>query len=322
MPDQTVRRDVQQLLTYLDTSGFPPIQDQTPADARASFAASQPAADLPAQPLETVVDLVIPGPGGDLPARLLDARADRAAGPIVVWFHGGGFVTGGIASHTSLASQVAIELDLPVVLIDYRLAPEARFPAAHDDAESAARWLASNPADFPGSVDGLVLAGDSAGGSLAITTSLALRDRPAEVPVLAHLAIYPATDAAGTYASRETYAEGYLLTEAGRLWYDSHVRPVPEDRRASPLRADLAGLPPAVVMTAGLDPIRDEGRAYAAALIQAGVATTFLEAVGNIHAFVLMRKAIPSSVGDIRRVLRALRTTLQELPEVGTRPSP
>jgi acetyl esterase len=156
-------------------------------------------------------------------------------------------------------------------------------------------------------VDALVLGGDSAGGTLTIVTAMALRDDPAPVPVRAQLTIYPSTDLTRNYPSQEEFADGYLLTEAGRKWYYGHYRPVADEVRASPLRGDLAGLPPAVVLTAGLDPVRDEGRAYATGLVAAGVPTTYQEAEGNIHAFVLLRQAVPSSQRDITSALAALR---------------
>lgn len=310
MTHPTERPDVRALLDYL-ASLDAPIQDTDPASARAALDASLPQADLPMGDVATVADLRIPIAGQRaIPARLFDARPTRGPGPVVVWYHGGGFVTGGLTSHASLCAEAARQLDLPVVLVDYRLAPEAPFPAAQDDAEAAARWIGGSPTELGRTVDALVLAGDSAGGTLAIVTAMALRDRSAAVPVRAHLALYPATDETRSYSSASQFADGYLLTEAGRAWYRKHYQPVSTDVRASPLLADLHGLPPAVVMTAGLDPVRDQGRAYAAKLITAGVPTTYLEAAGNIHAFVLLRQAIPSSQHDVRTALSALRHTL------------
>lgn len=310
MTGSAARPDVQALLAYLLSLGAPPIQELDPETARKSLLASLEAADLPMGELATVKDLSIPGPGGPIPARLLDPRADRLPGPVVLWFHGGGFVTGSIETHQSFCAEVARQLDLPVVLIDYRLAPEAPFPAAPDDAEAAARWLAGNPAELGREVTALVLAGDSAGGTLTIVTAMALRDDPAPVPVLAQLVIYPAPDDSKEYPSQREFADGYLLTQAGREWYARHYRPIRTDVRATPLLGKLAGLPPAVVLTAGLDPVRDAGRAYAMGLISAGVPTVFREAAGNIHAFVLLRRAIPSSQLDITEAVTALRTII------------
>jgi acetyl esterase len=130
--------------------------------------------------------------------------------------------------------------------------------------------------------------------------------------MLAHITIYPSTDLTRAYPSHDEFADGYLLTKAERRWYYDHYRPVVSDVRASPLLGNLAGLPPAVVLTAGLDPVRDEGRAYAAGLITAGVPTAYREAEGNIHAFVLLRQAVPSSQRDIAEAIRALREAIDE----------
>lgn len=293
------RPDVQALLDQIPAA----TEALTVEAVRATMRAMTPLTDLPEPPLATAREL------GTAPVRalLLDPRDQREPGPVVVWFHGGGFISGDIDSHRAFAADVAQRLDLPVVLVDYRLAPEAPYPAAVEDAEEIARWVASNPAELDREVTGLVLAGDSAGGTLTIVTAMALRDRPASTPVVAQLVIYPATDLTVEYPSQREFAQGYLLTAESRQFYYDCYGAVPTEVRASPLLGEMAGLPPAVVLTAGLDPVRDEGRAYAAALVAAGVPTTYLEAVGNIHAFVLLRKAVPSSVADVERALAALR---------------
>lgn len=294
-----IRPDVQALLDRIPPESGPPEA----AAIRESMRGLAAVVDLPEPALATARMLET----APLPTLLLDRREHRDPGPVLVWFHGGGFVFGGIDTHRSMAADMAQRLDLPVLLVDYRLAPEAPYPAAVDDAEEIARWVAGGPAELGRDVTGLVLGGDSAGGTMTIVTAMALRDRPADVPVIAQLLMWPATDLVGKYPSQREFAEGYLLTEASRAFYQDAYRPVVTDVRASPMQGDLAGLPPAVVLTAGLDPLRDEGRAYAAGLITAGVPTTFLEAVGNIHAFGLLRKAIPSSVPDLARALSALR---------------
>ena len=152
----------------------------------------------------------------------------------MIWFHGGGWVTGSVDSHTSFCAQVAGELDLPVVLVDYRLSPEAPFPAAHEDAEASTRWVATSPAVLGREVTSVIPAGDSAGGTMAITTALALRENPSTVPVSAHLAIYPATDETRVYPSQIEFASGYLLTQAGKDWYRKHHQPDPNDWRVRP----------------------------------------------------------------------------------------
>ena len=305
MIQQEPRSDVQALLSYMNAAHFPSIEEQTPAEARASMVAALPQVDLPMPDVPVQRKLLIPGPGGTIVGLLLDVRDIREPGPIVVWYHGGGFVTGGIETHRSFAADVVRQLDLPVVVVEYRLAPEAPYPAAVEDAEAAARWVAGNPAELGITVNSLVLAGDSGGGTLAIVAAMALRDTSAALPVIAHLVLYPATDFSRSFPSRSEFAEGYLLTESGLQWYRHHYNPEVQQVSASPLLGTLAGMPPAVVLTAGMDIVRDEGRAYAAKLVDAGVPTTFLEATGMIHAFVLLRKVLPSSQQDISAALRA-----------------
>jgi acetyl esterase len=201
---------------------------------------------------------------------------------------------------------------MPVISVDYRLAPEHPWPAGPEDCEAAARWVAEAPAALGLSPTGLVLAGDSAGGTLAIVTAIALRDRPAAVPVIAQWPLYPAADLMTHYPSYQQFRDGYFLTEESMRWFNDSYRPDPTDWRGSPMQAPLNGLPPALVTTASLDPIRDQGRAYAAALAQAGVPVSFREARGNIHGFLNLRRAIPSSRADLATSLDALRSLLAE----------
>ena len=307
-----VRPDVAGFLAYLNNLPGPKMEQQSPADARAVYLAMKDVADLPVGDLALIRDLSIPGPAGAIRARLYDPRQTREPGPAVVFFHGGGFVIGDIDTYDSFTAEMARQLDLPVISIDYRLAPEAPWPAAPDDCEAAARWIAGNPAELGRNVTSLVLSGDSAGGNLTIVVAAALRDAAADVPVIVQAPIYPAADMANDYPSFDQFAEGYLLTRAGMIWFDGHYAADKEDRRASPMKGNLAGMPPAVVITASLDPIRDQGRAYAAALVQAGVAVTFREAKGIVHGFITLRKAVPSAAGDVAGYLAALKTAIVE----------
>ena len=307
-----VRPDVQAFLAMLANLPGPRTHEVEPELARQTYRAMKDVADPPLCDLGAIADLIIPGPAGDVPARLFDARGSREPGPVIVFFHGGGFVIGDLDSHASYCAELARATDLPVIAIDYRLAPEARWPAAADDCEAAARWIASNPAQSGRRATSLVLAGDSAGGNLAIVTAMALRDAPADVPVIAQLAWYPATDSSRRYASHDALGQGYLLTADTIDYFNRHYAAEAEHVRASPLLGDLTGLPPAVVVTASLDPIRDQGRAYAAALAQAGVPVVFREAVGNIHGFITLRKVIPSSVGDVAAAHVALKSLVAE----------
>jgi acetyl esterase len=301
-----VRPDVATFLSYLNNLPGPRTHQMSVADARAAMRAMCDVADRPREELAVDREVTIPGPAGPLPARLFDTRSERVAGPAVVFYHGGGWVVGDRTSHASLAAEIARQLDMPVISVEYRLAPEAPFPAAVEDAEAAARWVAASPADLERTITGLVLSGDSAGGNLAIVTSVALRDRPAAVPVLVQAPIYPATDATRAYSSFDAFCDGYLLTRETMGWFGGHYRPDPDDARFSPLVGDLSELPPAVIVAAGLDPLRDQARAYAAALALAGVPVTYQEARGNIHGFATLRRAIPSSQQDLTTFLAAV----------------
>lgn len=307
-----VRPDVRAFLDYLNNVPGPKMQEQQPAEARAVYHAMKDIADPPVGELAVIKDLEIPGPAGTIRARLFDPRATRAPGPVVLFYHGGGFVIGDIETHASFTAEMARQLDLPVVSVDYRLAPEARWPAAPDDCEAAARWVASNPAELGRTATGLVLSGDSAGGNLTIVVAMTLRDDPAAVPVIVQAPMYPAADMTREYPSFNEYAEGFLLTRDGMIWFGEHYAADPLHVKGSPLAGDLAGLPPAVIVTASLDPIRDQGRAYAAALIQVGVPVTFREAKGNIHGFITLRQAIPSSQGDVAGYLSAVKEAIVE----------
>jgi acetyl esterase len=308
-----VRPDTEAFLTFLNALPGPRTHEMSPPEARAAMIAMRDLVDAPVGELAVIRDLTLPGPAGDVPARLFDAREARAPGPVLVFFHGGGWVIGNIDSHAPFCAEAARILDLPVVSIDYRLAPEAPWPAAPDDCEAAARWVASAPSELGRVATGLILAGDSAGGNLAIVTAMALRDVPAAVPVIAQFPIYPATDMEGApYPSYASFAEGKLLTREGMEWFTAHYAAEKDHVRASPIRGDLSGLPPALVLTASLDPIRDQGRAYAAALAQAGVPVVFREAQGNIHGFISLAKGIPSSRGDIAGALTTLKALIVE----------
>lgn len=312
MTEPFVRPDVRGFLDFLNSMPGPKMHELDAPSARQMYIAMKDVADPPVGELGTLLDLSIPGPAGDIPARLYDPRASREPGPAIVFFHGGGFVIGDLDTHGSFTAEMARVLDLPVIAIDYRLAPEFPWPAAPDDCEAAARWVAGSPGEIGRSITSLILSGDSAGGNLAIVTAAALRGAPAQVPVIAQLPFYPATDASKDYPSYAEFADGYLLTKDSMEWFMAAYKAEADHIRSSPLLGDLAGMPPAVVVTGGLDPIRDQGRAYAAALALAGVPVVFREARGNIHGFITLRKAIPSSVGDVMGAFAALKDIIVE----------
>lgn len=312
MTEPYTRPDVAQFLAFLNALPGPKTHELPPAAARAVYVASKDVVDLPTGDLAVMRDLVVPGPAGAIPLRLFDARGDRGPGPVVVFFHGGGFVIGDLDTHAGFCAEMARQLDLPVIAVDYRLAPEHPFPAGPDDCEAAARWVAGSPAELGLQVNGLVLAGDSAGGALTIVTAMALRDAPAAVPVIAQFPIYPTVDKASGYPSYDLFNQGRLLTKEGMDWFDKAYAADSDHWRGAPLHGAHHDMPPTLVITAGLDPLRDQGRAYAATLIKHGVPTIYREAVGNIHGFITLRKGIPSSQQDVAGALAVLKGMIAE----------
>lgn len=316
MPTPTIRPDVETFLHAFLQRPRPPMSDEGIAMMRRippeTMAQMMSSIELPVGDLAVDRRLTMPGPGGPIDLRLFDPRAERAPGPIVVFFHGGGFVAGNIATHAPLAAEIARQLDLPVVSVEYRLAPENKWPAAPDDAEAAARWIAANGAALGRQVNGLVISGDSAGGTLALLTGLALRDNPTAVPVRLLIPLYPMADASRDYPSTTAFADGYGLSSTDSAYYNQAYAADLNSPRHSALLADLTGLAPTVLVTAGLDPLRDGGRAFAAKLATSGVPVSFYEASGMIHGFATYRRGIPSAAGDLARVMGMARALLAD----------
>lgn len=313
-----IRDDAQAYLDALAKQPRPPMNDQTIAMIRKippeQLAVMMSMSELPVPELAVDRKLTMPRPAGPIELRMFDPRATREPGPVVVFYHGGGFIVGSIATHASFAAEIARQLDLPVVSVEYRLAPENKWPAAPEDAEAAARWVAQNGAALGREVTGLVLSGDSAGGTLTLTTALALRDKPAEVPVRLALAFYPMADSSRTYPSMAQFGDGYGLNTADTAYYNQAFAPDVNSPRHSALLADLRDFPPTVLVTASLDPLRDGGRAFAGKLAEAGVPVSFHEAEGNIHGFATFRKAIPSAQDDLRHILDLAKAMLAAGP--------
>ena len=306
-----VRPDVQAFLAFLNANAAPAMSELSLEVARASFAAMGAIAEQPPRELAVIRDLSCPGPAGDIPLRLYDARDTRDAGPAIVFMHGGGFVVGDLDSHHSLCTEIAAELDLPVIAIDYRLAPAHPFPAAPDDCEAAARWIAANSAVLGREITGLIPMGDSAGGNLTIVVTQALADAPAAVPVVLQVPIYPLSDDKPDHQSFLEFAEGFLLNAETMKWFSDSYRAVDGDKRAYPLYGDHTKTPPTVLVTASLDPIRDSGRIYGAELVRAGAEVVFLEMKGTIHGFTQLRKAVPSAQADMQSIFAAVRLLLE-----------
>ena len=308
MTEAFVRPDVGVFLNFLNNVPGPKMHEVTPDEARAQMRVMGHVAELPVGDLAVIRDLEIPGPAGTIPARLYDMRESRAAGPVMVFYHGGGFVIGDLETHGPYCAEAARQLDMPVISIDYRLAPEHPFPAAPEDCLAATRWVAEN---IP--CTGLVLSGDSAGGNLTVVTAMALRDDPAAVPVIAQNPIYPFVSLSADWDSMRDFADGFLLSSDGMTWFGDAYASDPADYRAAPLSHSHHAMPPSVVMTATLDPLHDQGVAYVEALRAADVPVHHVEAEGNIHGLINLRKIIPSAQDDITRNLTALKEMLAEV---------
>jgi acetyl esterase len=280
------------LLDRIRRANRPPLHMLTPAQARAAYAAGAEVLDLPRAPLARVESLALPGSEGQLrPARLYAPSHKRL--PVLLFLHGGGFTIGGLDTHDSLCRQFALRSGAAVLALDYRLAPEHRFPAAVDDSWAAMHWLAQQAATLGLDGSRLAVGGDSAGGTLAAVCALHARD--AGLPLALQLLITPGTAAFADSASHETFANGYLLDAAGIDWFFSHyIDPAQRsDWRFAPLHADdLSGVAPACLVLAECDPLFDEGLAYGDRLRAAGVAVELELARGVTHDFIKMGRAI------------------------------
>ena len=263
-----------------------------------------------------VSDRVVGGAIGDLRARVYTPVASPAHGassrPALVWFHGGGFVMGSIESHDGVCRGLASRAGLIVISVAYRLAPEHPFPAPVEDAVAATRWILAHAAELGVDPRAAAVGGDSAGGNLSAVVAQALRGdalRPAF-----QLLVYPATDCTRSTRSHALFQDGYILSrEAIDMFMQSYL-PDPKTRtdpRASPFFAsDLSGLPPAMVLTAGFDPLRDEGDAYAANLAAAGVVVEHVPLAGMVHGFFSMAGAVREADRTLDRVAGSLRKAL------------
>jgi acetyl esterase len=261
--------------------------------------------------LASITDRTIPGPAGDIPVRIYRPSNDAGL-PVTVFFHGGGWVIGDLESHDHCCRTIASKADCVVVAVDYRLAPEAKFPAAIDDAWAATEWVATHGDELNVDSSRLAVAGDSAGGNLAAVVANISRDHE-HVEVIQQALLYPVTDGSCDRPSMTENAEGYMLTRNAMDWFHDHYTVTVEDLsdpRYSPILSDLAGAPPAVVVTAGFDPLRDQGRAYAGRLIEHGVRTIFREAAGQIHGCFTMRQGIPSAQDDLAGCIADLKQLL------------
>jgi acetyl esterase/lipase len=264
-----------------------------------------------------IADRTVQGAAGPLRARVYATPGgDGRLAPGLVWFHGGGFVLGSIESHDGLCADLAAHIGAVVVSIDYRLAPEHRFPAGVQDAIAATRWVLDRSDDIGIDARAVAVGGDSAGGNLAAVVAQSLRG--ASRSLAFQLLVYPATDATCREPSHQMFREGFALTERDIAWFLEQYLPDPRlatDPRVSPLFADdLSGLPPALVVTAGFDPLRDEGRRYAERMRQSGVEVEQICSEGSLHGFL-------STAGALREAARVLRLVGERVRSQLTRPA-
>lgn len=301
------REDVKGFLALVNS--LPAPEALVPDEQRAGYLALKAMTEADPRPMAVIRDLSCPGPAGDIPLRFYDVRESREPSPVVLFFHGGGFVIGDLDTHNALCTELSAELDLPVLAVHYRLAPEHPFPAAPDDCEAAARWLAASPDELNRQVTGLITIGGSAGANLATVTARALIDRPAAAPMRLQVLLYPCTDESQD-GSLITFAEKHLLTKATMEWFFSLYLPESGNPRAFPIHASAEDMCPSIVATAGLDPLQDQGRRLAVKLVEAGVDTLYLHMEGLTHDFSTTRKALPSAQAEMQRIISAMRLML------------
>lgn len=308
------------MLQMMASAGAKPIHESTPAEARAGFLMLTAGSRTPEQivPVASVQDTTVDGAAGPLKARIYRPEGDGPF-PTVAFFHGGGYVIGDLDTHDNTCRDICRGAQAVVVSVDYRLAPEHPFPAAFDDALAATRWVSSHAAELGADPTRLAVGGDSAGGNLAAAVALAARDQAdgrGPLPIAFQLLIYPATDMRRGHGSHRSNGEGYVLTRETMDYFIGHYLPAgtpATDWRASPLlAASHIGLPPALVLTAGYDPLVDEGLDYARALTAGGSRASYVCFGRQIHGFITMGRvldeansAVALCAAELRRALAA-----------------
>jgi len=285
------------LLNLIQQAGIPATHTLTPEEARRVYRDRRSFTQPEPVEVAAVEGLQAEGPHGPIPLRLVRPLGANAAValPVLVYYHGGGWVIGDLDTHDTLCRQLANQAGCAVVAVDYRMGPETRFPAAVDDCIAATTWVQRNAGRLKLDGSRLAVGGDSAGGNLAAVVALAARES-GELPIRFQLLIYPATDMRRGHASHSTNGDGYLLTRDTITYFHDHYIDDARhdlDWRASPLlHPNLAGLPPALVLTAGYDPLRDEGLDYAQRLSDAGTPTSYVCFEREIHGFILMGRVL------------------------------
>jgi acetyl esterase len=290
------------------------MNELPPADARAMFAALMELAGPRDVPIGKVANLGCPGPGGDIPLRSYTPVAASAdALPTLVYFHGGGFVIGNLDTHDGLCRMIANEAGIRVISVDYRLAPEHKYPAAVEDAVTALRYVEANASDLGVDANRIAVGGDSAGGALAAVVAQIAKHEGG--PAIAfQLLLFPVTQIGTETASYKSFAEGYFLERSTLDWFFANYLPAGTDTnqpRISPLAAQsLTGLPPAYLMTAECDPLHDEGIRYAEKLKAAGVKVEIADHAGLVHDFIYLQAVLPQAPQALKEASAALKSAL------------
>ncbi len=317
--------EVEVLLELGRKAGRPPFQDLTPAAARAAYAASWDLLQPAAEEVAAARDLIAPGPAGDLALRIyrgIDTQAGEKL-PCLMFLHGGGWVIGDLESHDRLCRRIANRARICVVAVDYRLAPEHRFPAAVDDAVAAWQWVHANAAPLDLIEGRMAIGGDSAGGNLAAVIALMGRDGSVASAVFQAL-LYPVVDLTAASASYRRVTSGVPLTAATMHYFIEHYTPGAGERldwRASPLRAaSLAGTPPALVLTVAHDPLCDEGLAYARRLEDEGVRVTALHLADHMHGMLMHGKLVQAANRVLDFVAATIGDALHRSMRAATKP--
>jgi acetyl esterase len=295
------------LVKMLTEAGLGFYPDSTPESMRAAMEGAT--RGMPVHDVHAVEDREVPGPAGSIPVRVYRPSAELPL-PILVWFHGGGWVVGSLETHDNLCRLLCDDANVIVVSVDYRLAPETKFPGAADDCVAAWMWINQHASELGGDTHKIALGGDSAGGNLAAVVALVAREQGLPIPAF-QLLVYPVTDHEFDNPSMIDNAEGYFLRTAAMRWFFDQYASTPDDFadwRMCPLRApDLTGLPAALVITAEYDPLRDQGETYAQRLRDAGVPTQSVRGDGLFHGFFGMHTFLPPARAAWDTAIGALR---------------
>jgi acetyl esterase len=301
---------MQAVIERVAKSALPPFYTVSADEARRLYKETRAVLSPPVPEVDAVRDFAASGPAGPIPLRLYRGLGAAAGAPLplLVYFHGGGWTIGDLDTHDIVCRTLANKARCAVIAVDYRMGPEHKFPAAVEDCIAATRWVAERAAALGVDAARIAVGGDSAGGNLAAVVAITLRDALGPALVFQAL-VYPATDQRMDSASHARFGEGYLLTRNNMLWFrDNYLSPADyDDWRASPLRAaDLARLPPAHIITAGYDPLVDEGRAYSDRLVAAGVPVLYECFEGMAHGFLTMGGVVAAANHALYRLGQSL----------------